>query len=359
MRRANLAAAGAIAVAALFVGAVVGRPGNGLAAGTGPANAALPTIWGAAQEAQTLNASKGSWDGSPTSYAYAWSLCDASGGSCASISGATAATYKPATTDVGKTVRVTVTAADTSGSTPATSAPSAVISSKTAPTPTAAPTVSGSLTVGSTLTANKGTWSGSPTSYAYMWSRCAANGDACATIDGATAGTYKLTSVAAGEALRLSVTATNAAGSTQYTSAQTSAVPTSNGCPAGTGAIKVADLLPPARLMIDDASIRPKLVTLGTHTIQLHVSVTACNGRPVQGASVFAVPIPYNQFAGDELTTGADGTVTITENRQKGFPARGHRQHLLAVFVRARKPGDPLLGGVSTRRTVAFPIHLP
>jgi hypothetical protein len=123
--------------------------------------------------------------------------------------------------------------------------------------------------------------------------------------------------------------------------------------------IQVADLQLPARLMIDKASLTPRVVTLGTHTIQLHVRVTACNGRPVQGASVFAVPIPYNQFAGSEETTGADGTVTITQTRDRGFPARGRNQHLLAMFIRARKPGDPLLGGVSTRRTVAFRVSIP
>jgi hypothetical protein len=52
-------------------------------------------------------------------------------------------------------------------------------------------------------------------------------------------------------------------------------------------------------------------------------------------------------------------TVTETEKREHGFPARNRHQHLLAVFVRARKTGDPLLGGVSTRRTVAFRVSLP
>jgi hypothetical protein len=359
MTRTRLASATAVATTAFVLGAVFGQPGSGRAAGDAPVNAAAPTISGAAQQDQTLSASKGSWSGSPTSYAYAWSQCDGNGGSCSPIGGATAATYTAAAADVGHTLRVTVTATNAGGSAQATSAPSAVVSSAAAPTNTAAPAISGSLQVGSTLTASEGTWSGNPTSFAFKWLRCDASGDSCATIDGATGNTYKLALGDAGATLRIAVVASNGAGSTQITSAQTAAVPGSNGCPTGSGAIQVADLLPPARLSIDKATITPRLVTLGTHTIQLHFLVTACNGRPVQGATVYATTIPFNQFAGSQQTTGADGTVTITQRRLRGFPARSRHQSLLAVFVRAAKPGDPVLGGLSTRRTVAFRVNLP
>ena len=45
----------------------------------------------------------------------------------------------------------------------------------------------------------------------------------------------------------------------------------------------------------------------------------------------------------------SDGDVTLTFNRQGGFPAAGNQQ-LLVMFVRASRPGDPILAGVSTRR---------
>ncbi|HZT93597.1 MAG TPA: hypothetical protein VE985_03865 [Gaiellaceae bacterium] len=361
MQRGKLATAIAIAAAALVVGAAFGQPGNGRAAGNAPVNTALPTLSGAAQEGQPIATSNGGWNGSPTSYTYAWSQCDASGGSCSTISGATSATYTPATADVGHTLRATVTATNADGSAQATSAPSAVVSSAAAPTNTAPPTISGTLQVGSTLTASQGTWNGAPTSIAFSWSRCDAKGDSCATIDGATSSTYTLTQADAGGALRVSVVATNADGSTQFVSAPTGVVPAQQptGCPAGTGPVQVGDLQPPARLSIDKASISPRLVTLSTHTIQLQFLVTACGGRPVQGASVYATSIPFNQFTASEKTTGADGTVTLTEKRKHGFPARNRHQHLLAVFARAAKPGEPVLGGISTRRTVAFRVNLP
>jgi hypothetical protein len=73
----------------------------------------------------------------------------------------------------------------------------------------------------------------------------------------------------------------------------------------------------------------------------------------VQGASVFATAVPYNQFAVGQGTTAADGTIVLTEARRSGFPA-SRQQRLLAVFARAWKQGEPVTGGVSTSRVVAF-----
>jgi hypothetical protein len=96
-----------------------------------PANTALPTISGAAQEGQTLTASSGSWTGEPTSYAYQWQRCNASGGSCAAITGATGQTYTAAPADVGSTLRLAVTASNSAGaSSPATSAQTAVVATQ-------------------------------------------------------------------------------------------------------------------------------------------------------------------------------------------------------------------------------------
>jgi thermitase len=93
-----------------------------------PTNTAPPTISGTAQTGQTLKASTGSWTESPTGYAYQWQRCEATGASCAPISAATAQTYALGAADLGKTLRVAVTASNGAGvSTPATSAQTAVI----------------------------------------------------------------------------------------------------------------------------------------------------------------------------------------------------------------------------------------
>lgn len=354
-----------IAVAAVAIGAVIGAPRNGdAAAQAAPANTATPSISGRPQEGATLTASNGTWSGSPSGYAYAWSRCDQNGDACAAIAGAAAQTYHAQSADVGHTLRVTVTAMNADGSTASTSAPTAPLSSASAPSNTGAPTISGATQVGSTLTAGKGSWIGSPTGYAYAWGRCDQTGSSCADIVGATASTYKLAQVDAGNTLRVRVTATNSAGSTSATSVPTAVVqsppPTVvNGCPAsGSGTIQVADVSAPARIGIDQQTLTPGVVTPGAATIQLRARVTACNGRPVQGALLYATGVPFNQYSiPPEGRTGADGTVTLTMSRLSGFPA-ARRQQLFVVFLRARKPGDPTTGGISTRLLVSFPVSL-
>lgn len=353
-----------IAAAALAIGAVFGGPRDGQAASEAvPGNTATPTISGTPQENATLTAANGTWTGSPTGYTYAWSRCNANGDSCTAIATATAQTYALVTADVASTIRVTVTATNADGSAQATSAPTAVVSSAAAPTVTTPPAVTGTTALGSTLTASTGTWSGSPTGFTYAWSRCDATGASCAAIGGATAQTYVLTQADVGTTLRLTVTATNSAGSTNTTTVPTAVVtapvaPPSTGCPAGTGAMNVTDVTSPARLAIGQQTITPGLVTPSTGSVQLHVRVTACSGRPVQGVLVFGTAIPYNQYsAPPEGTTGADGTVNLTMTQRSGFPASRHQQ-LLVVFIRARKPGEPVTGGISTRLLVSFPVSL-
>lgn len=94
-----------------------------------PVNTVAPTISGAALENQLLTANEGSWNTVPSSFAYQWLQCDKNGNACSDINGATGKTYRLQTVNVGKTIRMRVTAANNDGKTTVTSGATAVIAS--------------------------------------------------------------------------------------------------------------------------------------------------------------------------------------------------------------------------------------
>ena len=223
------------------------------------------------------------------------------------------------------------------------------------------PSITGTAEQSQTLTAQNGTWTGTGTiSYRYQWQRCNRNGTGCTEISGATARTYTVRNADVGNTVRVRVTATNADGSTSATSPPTGVVtrPGATGCPAGTGPINIGQLTPPARLNVDGQSMSPTPIGRGARSLTARFRVSACGGRPVQGAFVYVTATPYNQFSiPPEQATGPDGWAQMSMSRLRGYPATP-RQRLLVVFVRARKQGEDLLGGVSTRRLVSFPVNL-
>jgi hypothetical protein len=369
---------------AFVVGILVGATALALVAMTGagtaaqqaaPSNTTQPAISGTATVASTLTATQGSWTGDPTSFAYQWVRCPSDGGdptgsNCAVVGGATTQAYIVSSADVGFRLRVRVTATNADGSTTAASNATALIAAEAqAPVRISDPVVSGTARAGSTLTATQGQWRNNPTSFAFQWVRCPATGgnptgSDCAAIGGATAATHQVSTADVGRRLRVRVTATNADGSATAASNATAVVqaatpaPAPTGCPAGSDAIRPDQIRPPARLLIDRQSVTPSLISRGTQSITARFRVSACGGRPVQGMLVYVTGVPYNQFSvPQEQTTGADGYAQLTMNRLRGFPA-SPRQQLLVMFVRARKPGEPLLGGISTRRLISFRVDL-
>src|SRR4029077_3215100 len=100
----------------------------------------------------------------------------------------------------------------------------AVVSRSTvAPSNSSLPTISGTAAVGSTVTANPGTWAGSsPITYQYQWLICGGDGGACHAIPGATAQSYKLARGGPGDTARLNLIAATSDGAT---AAQSPATP--------------------------------------------------------------------------------------------------------------------------------------
>ncbi len=225
------------------------------------------------------------------------------------------------------------------------------------------PTIGGKAEVGATLTATTGRWTNDPGSYAYQWRRCDQNGGSCSSISGATAKEYLLKPVDRENTLRVRVTATNADGAETATSVPTAVVtnaaapPSTTGC-ARTGTVPVQELAAPERLLIDRQAIQPEPVGRSTSSVLVRFRVSACNGKPVQGALVLVATVPYNQFTVPaEAQTGADGYAQLELRRLDGFPA-AQQQQLLVMMVRARKSGENVLSGISTRRLVSFPVDL-
>src|SRR5262249_18070240 len=220
---------------------------------------------------------------------------------------------------------------------------------------------------GSALAASAGEWTGSqPISFQYQWLVCGANGNACHDINGATATTYQVRNADAGNTIRVRAVATNSSGSGNGTSAPTVRVaatpaPPPTGCPklpAGATAVSVADVASPARLQIDSFipwGLIPS--TPPSFSARFHVSDTC--GQPVSGASVYATAVPFHQMTiPPEAATDGAGWVTLSFGRLAGFPA-ARNQQLMVMFVRARRPGDPALAGISTRRLISMRGDLP
>jgi hypothetical protein len=252
-------------------------------------------------------------------------------------------------------VRVTATNAD--GSSSAVSNATAVVQGSAKPRNVEPPSISGSPVLGATQTADPGTWSGTqPITFTYQWRSCNRNGGGCSSIAGATGKTYVTKQSDLGRTLRVRVTGRNSVGADTATSAPTAVIgeTPATGCPSGNGPITIGQLSPPARLLVDGFRVSPNPIPLSTTRIVARFHVSACGGRSVAGAIVYATAVPFNQFAiSPEQQTGADGWTTLRMPRLGGFPA-ARNQTLLVMFVRARKGGEPVLSGISTRRLISF-----
>ena len=364
-------ARGLLGLAAVLTGiSALWLTGAGTAASeAAPTNTTEPRITGDPNVGSTLTANRGSWTGNPTSYRYQWVRCPDSGSrpdgsDCAAIGGATTQQYALADADAGKRLRVRVTATNADGSATAASNATAKVGEATMPVNTTPPTISGSPTVGSAFRADPGEWTNRPT-FAYQWRQCNADGGACTDIRGADGQTYRLVDVDRGKTIRVRVTATSGASKATATSVPTAVIrtatstqpPAATGCPAGNGTIRADQLSAPARMLIQGQQLAPAVVTGSTRGLTARFRVTACGGRPVQGAELFATAVPYNQFAPRRQRTTQDGWATLQMPRMSGFPANPGHQQLLVMMVRATK-GGTVLGGVSTRRLVSFPVNL-
>jgi hypothetical protein len=281
-----------------------------------PAITSVPGISGTVTQGQTLTETHGAWSNSPTSYGYQWEDCDSSGNGCSAVTGATAQTYVLAAGDVGHTLRVQETASNAGGSSsPASSSQSGVVqalpvgpASATAPADRSAPTVTGTATVGSTLSASTGTWSGTaPISYAYQWQRC---NPGCANIAGASGASYTLSTADLGAQVRVVITASNSAGSAAAASASSATVTAIT--PAAPTAAQIKTLLLKEITPTGKATTIAALLKAGGDTISfkaLSAGTAVVDWYYVPAGAHIAKAKPKAQLvAGGRLTFAAAGT---------------------------------------------------
>mgnify|MGYP001176819520 CR=1 FL=1 len=188
-----------------------------------PLNSVRPVISGTAQRGQTLIGTLGTWSGQDNVYDYRWQRSADDGATWTDIAGATRPTYDLAVGDVGKRVRLLVTATNPDGTLAASSTPTAVVPGSP-PVNTAPPTITGTARRGVVLQGTSGGWDGVGNVWAYQWQRSTDGGASWQDIVGATKTTYTLAAADVGAIVRLRVTASNAEDSATETSLPTGVV---------------------------------------------------------------------------------------------------------------------------------------
>jgi hypothetical protein len=254
-----------------------------------PVNTALPVISGTTQDGSTLSTTDGSWTNSPTSFVYQWNR------NGTAIGGATSNTYALVTADVGTTITCTVQAVNAHGVGSATATGVGPVLPQ-APSNVVAPVISGTATQGQTLTVtNTGTWTNSPTSFAYQWKR---NGTA---ITGANSSTYLLDTLDVGDNVTCTVSATNAGGTGTATSNVIGPV-------IAAGTLSAPTLGFPVPLAANPTSVTIKIPAdyqAGNDAIKLRVSPNQNMG----GATILRYPATAGTYLSDADV--ASGTISI------------------------------------------------
>jgi len=184
-----------------------------------PTNTTLPVITGNFSDGGIMFASTGTF-ASATSYAYRWLRCDTSGNNCVEIGGADSSSYKGESRDVGKRLRVRVTATSNTGSAEAVSEATPIIvgpePQNIVPPKVIVPGTTGIPVAGVAQSSSVGTFTGAgPLTYTYQWKKCQPKDGPCYRIllPSAQLSTFVPTADLIGWSLRVEVTATNAAGS--------------------------------------------------------------------------------------------------------------------------------------------------
>jgi hypothetical protein len=223
-----------------------------------------------------------------------------------------------------------------------------------APENTEVPRVVGTPQDGELLTAKDGEWTGEdPTAFTYQWQSCDSAGASCANISGATAKVYRVATADVGKRIRVQVTARNPTGSSTEATQVTSAVIHPTGAQRladGRYSIPASSVKMPDRLIISGVEFSPTVLR-SRAPFTGRFRVTDTRGYVVRDATVLVTGVPLGWIRQPaEVKTSVDGLVTI--QLQPTPFLRLVRSGSMVMFIRARKDGDNILAGVSSRRLV-------
>lgn len=176
-----------------------------------------PLVSGEPAVGKTLTVGTGTWSPMVRTFSYAWERCNPNGRACAPIARATRRSYTVSQADLGHALvaLVQATNATTVQNTFSTATAPVVAATVDGPQALSAPSFGGQLEVGSQLLATTGRWSGvGAVSFAFQWLRCDPLAGHCSAIRGATAASYRLGGLDAGDTIALTVRATDLSGTT-------------------------------------------------------------------------------------------------------------------------------------------------
>jgi len=222
------------------------------------------------------------------------------------------------------------------------------------PENTEPPMVVGTAMDGELLAAKDGEWTGEdPTAFTYQWQSCDGAGANCANITGATGKVYRVATADIGKRVRVQVTAKNATGTTTATATPSSAVVHPTGATRiadGRYSIPATSVKDPNRLVISGVEFVPSVLR-SRQEFTGRFRVTDTRGYVVRDAIVLVTGVPLGWInAPQEIKTNVDGLATL--QLQPTTRLRLVRGGSMVMFIRARKDGDSILAGISSRRLV-------
>jgi hypothetical protein len=201
-----------------------------------------------------------------------------------------------------------------------------------------APHALGAAQAGSTLTADHGTWAGSPDAFSYQWQRTPIGGGTPVDVIGATGQTYPLGASDVGRRVRLMVVASNASGdSVPAGSALSSTVVAATTSPAPTTTQQPIADIPVATVPTDAFSTNIVALRRGRRTL---FKATLTKRMSASGLTVTLIPkrVKLARRGTYRLTVCA-GSVCVT----KPFRARHGKAKLPAIVAATRIPGTVTL----------------